>query len=119
MTNNTWACRRGTAVNEGITGLDAKQAFIHSRGLWQNGTVERLNRTVAGRWGYQQVFTTKPERSPALVPGIEYYNTDRRHRPPRWTSADQWPTAHLVLGDIRRLHISGPTEAAAQIDGGQ
>lgn len=52
-----------------------------------NGKVERFNRTLATEWAYRQVFTSNDERTAALAPWLQHYNTERRHtalggRPP-------------------------------------
>ncbi len=85
MTDNAWAYRY--SLREVITELGARQKFIKPHCPWQNGKVERLNRTLATEWAYRQVFTTNDERSAALAPWLEHYNTQRRHsalggRPP-------------------------------------
>ena len=46
---------------------------------WQNGKVERFNRTLQTEWAYRQVFTTNDERTAALAPWLDDYNTRRRH----------------------------------------
>jgi transposase InsO family protein len=79
MTDNAWAYRHSTAVREVITTLGARQVFIRPHCPWQNGKVERFNRTLASEWAYRQVFTTNDERTAALAPWIEHYNTGRRH----------------------------------------
>jgi transposase InsO family protein len=77
MTDNAFAYRyslRTVCAEHDIT-----QKFIKPHCPWQNGKVERLNRTLATEWAYRQVFTTNDERSAALAPWLEYYNTERRH----------------------------------------
>ncbi len=77
MTDNAWAYKhslRGVCAD-----LGAKQIFIRPHCPWQNGKVERLNRTLQTEWAYRQVFTSNTERAAALAPWIEYYNTRRRH----------------------------------------
>ena len=64
-----------------------RQKFIKPHCPWQNGKVERLNRTLATEWAYRRVFTTNDQRAAALAPWLEHYNTERRHsalggRPP-------------------------------------
>ena len=59
--------------------LGARQMFIKPHCPWQNGKVERLNRTLHTEWAYRQVFTTNDERTAALAPWLEHYNTQRRH----------------------------------------
>jgi transposase InsO family protein len=85
MTDNAWAYR--WSLRQVITELGARQKFIKPHCPWQNGKVERLNRTLATEWAYRQAFTSNAERSAALAPWIEHYNTQRRHsslggRPP-------------------------------------
>ena len=46
---------------------------------WQNGKVERFNRTLQIEWAYRQVFPSNDDRSAALAPWLEHYNTERRH----------------------------------------
>jgi transposase InsO family protein len=77
MTDNAWAYR--WSLREVITALGARQVFIKPHCPWQNGKVEGLNRTLATEWAYRQAFTSNTERSAALAPWIEHYNTQRRH----------------------------------------
>jgi transposase InsO family protein len=85
MTDNAWAYKyslRGVCSTIG-----ARQKFIKPHCPWQNGKVERLNRTLVTEWAYRQVFTSNDQRAAALAPWIEHYNTRRRHsalggRPP-------------------------------------
>ncbi|MBC9735635.1 IS481 family transposase [Nocardioides marmotae] len=77
MTDNAWAYRyslRDVCAAHGI-----RQKFIRPHCPWQNGKVERLNRTLQTEWAYRQVFTSNDERAAALAPWLEYYNTQRRH----------------------------------------
>jgi len=53
---------------------------------WQNGMVERFNRTLATEWTYRQVFTSNAERALALAPGSSSTNSTTAHRPPRLPS---------------------------------
>src|SRR5690606_29526018 len=72
--------RAGTVhLRDVVTALDARQVFIKPHCPWQNGKVERLNRTLQTEWAYRQVFTSNAERAAALAPWIDYYNTRRRH----------------------------------------
>jgi transposase InsO family protein len=77
MTDNAWAYRY--SLRAVCTQLGARQKFIKPHCPWQNGKVERLNRTLATEWAYRQVFTSNDERAAALAPWIEHYNTRRRH----------------------------------------
>jgi transposase InsO family protein len=77
MTDNAWAYR--WSLRDVITALGARQKFIKPHCPWQNGKVERLNRTLTTEWAYRQAFTSNAERTAALAPWIEHYNTHRRH----------------------------------------
>jgi transposase InsO family protein len=77
MTDNAWAYKY--SLGEVIAKLGARQKFIKPHCPWQNGKVERLNRTLQTEWAYRQVFTSNAARTTALAPWIEYYNTHRRH----------------------------------------
>ena len=77
ITDNAWAYRhslKAVCADLGIT-----QKFIKPHCPWQNGKVERLNRTLATEWAYKEVFTSNQERADALAPWLEKYNTRRRH----------------------------------------
>ena len=85
MTDNAWAYR--WSLREVCADLGIKQIFIKPHCPWQNGKVERLNRTLATEWAYRRVYTSNAERAAALAPWLEHYNTRRRHsaladRPP-------------------------------------
>jgi transposase InsO family protein len=77
MTDNAWAYKY--SLREVCAALGARQVFIRPHCPWQNGKVERLNRTLQAEWAYRQVFTRNTDRTAALAPWIEHYNTRRRH----------------------------------------
>jgi transposase InsO family protein len=77
MTDNAWAYR--WSLRELCAVHRITQIFIKPHCPWQNGKVERLNRTLQTEWAYRQVFTTNLERAAALAPWLEHYNTQRRH----------------------------------------
>jgi transposase InsO family protein len=77
MTDNAWAYRY--SLRDLCAAAGIKQVFIRPHCPWQNGKVERLNRTLLTEWAYRQVFLTNDERSAALAPWLEHYNTQRRH----------------------------------------
>jgi transposase InsO family protein len=77
ITDNAWAYRyslRAVCADHGI-----RQKFIKPHCPWQNGKVERLNRTLATEWAYRQPFTSNQQRRDALAPWLDHYNTRRRH----------------------------------------
>jgi transposase InsO family protein len=77
MTDNAWAYR--WSLRAVCAELGARQVFIKPHCPWQNGKVERLNRTLLTEWAHRQVFYSNTERANALAPWLEHYNTHRRH----------------------------------------
>ncbi|MGH3308456.1 MAG: IS481 family transposase [Nocardioides sp.] len=79
MTDNHWSYTRSTHVADAISALGAKHKLIKPHCPWQNGKVERFNRTLQNEWAYRQIYTTNHERAAALAPWLHNYNTRRRH----------------------------------------
>lgn len=79
MTDNHWSYARSDDVAQAITTLGARHIFIKPHCPWQNGKVERYNRTMQTEWIYRQIFTSNSERTQALAPWLQHYNTERRH----------------------------------------
>lgn len=79
MTDNAFSYRYGTQLARHITRLGAHHVFIQPHCPWQNGKVERFNRTLQTEWAYRQVFDSNDQRTAALAPWLEHYNTQRRH----------------------------------------
>lgn len=79
MTDNAFAYRHSNDMKQACADLNATQLFIKPHCPWQNGKVERLNRTLATEWAYRQSFTSNVERTAALAPWLEHYNTVRHH----------------------------------------
>jgi transposase InsO family protein len=79
ITDNHLSYRRSTDVATAISQLGAKHKFIRPHCPWQNGKVERFNRTLQVEWAYRQVFLSNQARADALAPWVEFYNTARRH----------------------------------------
>jgi transposase InsO family protein len=77
MTDNAWAYRYSLRELCAVHGIE--QIFIRPHCPWQNGKVERLNRTLQTEWAYRQVFTSNQQRADALAPWLEHYNNQRRH----------------------------------------
>ena len=59
--------------------IGARHLTIRPHCPWQNGKVERFNRTLQVEWAYRQVFTSNLHRTEALEPWLDFYNTQRRH----------------------------------------
>lgn len=79
MTDNHLSYKRSRDVAAAMTLLKAKHVFIRAHCPWQNGKVERYNRTLQIEWAYRQVFLSNADRTTALAPWLEFYNTGRRH----------------------------------------
>ena len=79
LTDNALAYRRSRAFRDAARELGIRQLFIRTGSPWQNGKVERFNRTLATEWAYRQPFTSSQERADALAPWLEQYNTERNH----------------------------------------
>ena len=79
MTDNHWSYTHSNALAAHLAELGAKHRLIRPHCPWQNGKVERFNRTLQAEWAYRQVFLTNDDRAAALAPWLAHYNTQRRH----------------------------------------
>ena len=79
MTDNAFAYRHSHAFADVLERLGARHVLIRPHCPWQNGKVERLNRTLQREWAYSQIFTSNAQRAEALPEWLTYYNTRRRH----------------------------------------
>jgi transposase InsO family protein len=79
ITDNHFSYRRSRDFAAAVATLGATHKFIRPHCPWQNGKVERFNRTLQTEWAYRQVFLTNADRTAALAPWLEFYNTRRRH----------------------------------------
>jgi transposase InsO family protein len=79
ITDNAWSYRNGIQLRGLLAEHGITHKFIRPHCPWQNGKVERFNRTLATEWAYRQVFTSNDERTAALAPWLTCYNTQRRH----------------------------------------
>lgn len=77
LTDNAWAYR--FSLRQVCADHSIRQKFIKPHCPWQNGKVERFNRTLQAEWAYRHVFTSSAERAAVLAPWLEYYNNERRH----------------------------------------
>ena len=79
ITDNHMSYKLSRDMREAVAELGARHMFIKPHCPWQNGKVERYNRTLATEWAYRHPFTNNDQRAAALAPWLEHYNTDRRH----------------------------------------
>lgn len=79
MTDNHWSYTHSRSLAQLLADTRIEHILIKPHCPWQNGKVERFNRTLQTEWAYRQVFTTNNDRTAALAPWLEHYNTQRRH----------------------------------------
>lgn len=79
ITDNAFAYRNSTAFAAAVTALGARQKFIKPHCPWQNGKVERFNRTLQTEWAYRRPYPNSDARAAALATWLQHYNTERRH----------------------------------------
>ena len=79
MTDNHWSYTHTKDVARVLVELGADHVLIKPHCPWQNGKVERFNRTLQIEWAYRQAFSTNADRTAAFAPWLEHYNTQRRH----------------------------------------
>ena len=79
MTDNHWSYTHSRDVAAVLRRLKARHKLIKPHCPWQNGKVERFNRTLQVEWAYRQVFISNDERTAALAPWLDNYNHRRRH----------------------------------------
>lgn len=87
MTDNAMNYRRSTDFQAALAALGARHVLIRPHCPWQNGKVERLNRTLQVEWAYRRVYASNAARTRALASWLRRYNTERPHgslggRPP-------------------------------------
>jgi len=79
ISDNAYAYRHSNDFKAALAALGARQLFIKPHCPWQNGKVERFNRTLQNEWAYRQPFTSNDQRTSALDPWLDYYNNERNH----------------------------------------
>jgi transposase InsO family protein len=79
MTDNAWNYTKSIELRGVLDTAGIKHITIKAHCPWQNGKVERFNRTLQTEWAYRHVFTSNDERTAALAPWLHDYNTRRRH----------------------------------------
>jgi len=87
MTDNHWSYTHSKAFSDSLEAIGAHHITIRPHCPWQNGKVERFNRTLQTEWAYKQIYASNSERAKALQPWLDYYNHRRKHsslgrRPP-------------------------------------
>ena len=78
MTDNSPAYRSGD-FNALLERRGIKHKYTRPFSPWQNGKVERMNRTLAQEWQYGRAWASEAERAEAFPAFVEHYNWDRPH----------------------------------------
>ena len=105
MTDNAWAYTL-LACASSCADLGIRHIFIRPHCPWQNGKVERFNRTLQTEWAYRQVFTSndRPHRRPCPLARVLQHSTPpQRTRRTTTRSADcHQPDGrvHLIWSDL-------------------
>ncbi len=79
MTDNAKNYTRSRLFQEAMTELGASHLLIRPHCPWQNGKVERLNRTLLIEWAYRRPYRSNAQRTRALATWLRRYNTERPH----------------------------------------
>ena len=96
MTDNHWSYTHSNDSPRVLDRLGATHMLIRPHCPWQNGKVERFNRTLQTEWAYRQVFTTNDERTSrpcTLARPLQHSTTPQR---PRRPPPDQPPVTNLM-----------------------
>jgi len=65
--------RTQRVLSQGLT----RDRFIKAHCPWQNGKVERFNRTLATEWAHRSAYLSNDERTTAFTTRLTHYNNDR------------------------------------------
>ena len=95
MSDNAFSYRLSNDFRAQLAALGARHILIRPHCPWQNGKVERFNRTLLAEWAYSRIFFSNAERAGCLQDFLEHYNTRRRHsslkgRPPISRLSTTW-----------------------------
>lgn len=78
MTDNGPGYRSGE-FNELLAAAGVRRVYTRPYSPWQNGKVERMNRTIAQEWQYARAWGSEGVGASALPAFIERYNWERLH----------------------------------------
>ena len=79
ITDNHWSYSRSNDVTAALANHGTEHWFIKAHCPWQNGKVERFNRTLATEWAYRRPWLTNDERTAAFTAWLIEYNNERHH----------------------------------------
>ena len=88
-----------------MTALGAKHVFIRPHCPWQNGKVERYNRTLQVEWAYRQVFLSNDASAPPRWrPGWSSTTLDDATQP-----SEAYPRSADCHEPVCRVHLDAPS----------
>ncbi len=79
ITDNHMSYKLSRDVRNALLDAGARHVFIRAHCPWQNGKVERFNRTLQVEWAYRRVFVSNQARARAFDRWLDHYNNRRRH----------------------------------------
>ena len=79
MTDNHWSYANSLSFADTLAAAGARHLFIRPHCPWQNGKVERFNRTLQTEWAYRRVYLSNQARARAFDRWLDHYNNRRRH----------------------------------------
>ena len=93
---------RSRLFNEWLAASGIAHRYTRPYSPWQNGKVERMNRTLAQEWQYARPYASEGERAGALPSFLERYNWARPHS----ACGGLPPMSHIVGVNNVRAHNS-------------
>jgi transposase InsO family protein len=79
LTDNAKSYTRSRHFAAALAAIGARHKTIRPHCPWQNGKAERFNRTLQAEWAYRRIYLSNTDRTAALDPWLDFYNTRRRH----------------------------------------
>ena len=79
MTDNHMSYKLSNDVRDTLADAGIRHIYIRPHCPWQNGKVERFNRTLQVEWAYRRVFLSNQARARAFDGWLDHYNNRRRH----------------------------------------
>jgi transposase InsO family protein len=73
MSDNAFCYRLSGDFQAALVRLGARHLLIRPHCPWQNGKIERFNRTLQAEWAYQRPFLSNDQRAQALPEWLAYY----------------------------------------------
>ena len=117
MTDNAWAYK--WSLRQICADLGIHQIFIKVHCPWQNGKVERLNRTLQTEWAYRQASPATTTAQPPLRPGSSTttLNAATAHSEASHRSAGCYqPDGPVHLAAAAAVPATAPVVTAAPVE---